>query len=129
MIKKFVGMAICMLLLLLAIPVVCSSGDTDVEIFVYAGTRQNNIGTGIGFWVYNHKQEPVTATISVDMEFRFHPKQETFGFNVTIGPEHEERGNFGMPRGIKHIRATVQIDDMEFTRDGFSIANLVLFFR
>jgi hypothetical protein len=115
-----------MLLLILVLPVVISSVNSNVEIDLFSGTNHRNFGNGIGFQIYNSGNEPATVTISCSMDF-FYKEPESFSFDVKVNPNDSELGNFGISSGIKRINVCAKIDDMVITRHGFSIGQFVIF--
>lgn len=123
--KKIVGLFVCMLLFMLVIPVENSSGNSDVEINLFAGTKQRNIGTGIGFEIFNNGDEPVTINLICKMDY--YQNSESISLNITVNPNDHELGNFGVLGGIKRISASAQVDDYIVIREGFSICQLVIF--
>ena len=115
-----------MLLLILLLPVGSCSSNTDVEIDLFAGTNHRNFGNGVGFQINNSGTESVTVTLSCSMDF-FYKEPDSFSFNVTVNPNDNLLGNFGLSNGIKRINVYAQLDDMVITRHGFSIFQFVVF--
>ena len=128
--KKIVGIAFCILLLMLVNPVGSSSGNSDVYIDLFAGTEGRNIGSGIGVWIDNQRNESVIVTLSCDQEYIFYKKHLNLNFTITIKPNQYDNGNFGVPGwGFKRIITSVQLDDETITREGIAFCNLVIFSR
>ena len=115
-----------MLLLTLLLPVGSSSGNTDAEIDLFAGTNHRIFGNGVGFQIYNSGTESVTVTLSCSMDF-FYKEPDSFSFDVTVNPNDSLLGNFGLSDGLKRINVCAQLDDMVITRHGFSIFQFVVF--
>jgi putative cell wall-binding protein len=123
--RKIIGIFVCMLMLLLAMPVVSSSDNSDVEIDLFAGTRHMYIGNGVGFWIRNNGDEPVTATIICDMYY--FQNSESIGLDITVDPNQYEKGNFGILGGFKFITVSAQVGDIVHYRSGISFGQLIIF--
>jgi hypothetical protein len=123
--KKIIRIAVIMLLIVLLIPIESTLGKSDVKINLYAGTKLRNIGTGIGFKIYNNGDEPVTVTLICNMYY--HKNSKSIRLNITVNPNECEIGNFGVLNGIKRISASAQVNDYTLVRKGFSISQLVIF--
>jgi len=123
--KKIIGILVCMLVLLLAMPVVSSTDNSDVEFDLFAGTRHMWIGNGVGFWVRNNGAEPITATITCDMYY--YQNSESISLDVTVGPNQYELGNFGILGGFKFITVSAQVGHIIHYRTGISIGQFIIF--
>jgi putative cell wall-binding protein len=123
--RKIIGILVCMLMLLLAMPVVSSSDNSDVEIDLFAGTKHMYVGNGVGFWVRNNGDEPITATITCDMYYYYN--SESISLDITVDPNQHESGNFGILGGIKFITVSAQVGDIIHYRSGISIGQFIIF--
>ena len=124
--KKIICIAVFILLLVLLIPIESTLGKSDVKINLYAGTKLRNFGTGIGFRIYNNGDEPITVTLICNMYY-YYQNSKSISLNITVNPNECEIGNFGVLNGFKRISASAQINDYIIVREGFSIAQLVIF--
>lgn len=123
--KKIICIAVVMFLLFLLIPIESTLCKSGVKINLYAGTKLRNIGTGIGFKIYNNEDEPVTVTIICNMYYSKNTK--SISFNIKVNPNECEIGNFGVLNGFKRISVSAQVNDYTVVRKGFSFAQLVIF--
>jgi hypothetical protein len=123
--KKIIGILVCTLMLLLAMPVVSSTDNSDVEIDLFAGTRHLWIGNGVGFWIRNNGDEPITATITCDMYFYYN--SESISLDIIVDSNQYELGNFGILGGIKFIKVSAQVGDIIHYRSGISIGQFIIF--
>ena len=123
--RKIIGIFICMLVLLLAMPVVSSSDNSDVEIDLFAGTNHLWIGNGVGFWVRNNGDEPITATITCDMYY--FQNSESISLDINVEPNQDETGNFGILGGFKFITVSAQVGDIIHYRSGISFGQFIIF--
>lgn len=125
--KKIIAIAVIILFFVLVIPIESTLGKSDIKINLFAGTRLRNIGMGIGFKIYNNGDEPVIVTICCNMYYNQNLK--SINLNITVNPHNCEIGNFGVLSGIKRISVSAQVNDYIIVREGFSIAQLVIFTR
>lgn len=123
--KKIVGILVCMLMLLLAMPVVSSSDNSDIEIDLFAGTRHMYIGNGVGFWIRNNGDESISATITCDMYY--YQNSESISFDIAVDPDQYEQGNFGILGGFKFITVKAQVGDIIHYRSGISFGQFIIF--
>jgi putative cell wall-binding protein len=123
--RKIIGIFICMLVLLLAMPAVSSTDNSDVEIDLFAGTKHMWIGNGVGFWVRNNGDEFITATITCDMYY--FQNSERISLNINVEPNQYETGNFGILGGFKFITVSAQVGDIIHYRSGISIGQFIIF--
>lgn len=123
--RKIIGILVCMLMLIVTIPVVSSSDNSDVEIDLFAGTRHMWIGNGVGFWIRNNGDEPITATITCNMYY--YKNSESISIDITVDPNQYERGNFGIFGGLKLISVSAQVGDITHYRSGISLGQFIIF--
>jgi hypothetical protein len=123
--RKIIGIFICMLMLLIAIPIVSSADNSDVEIDLFAGTKHIWIGNGVGFSVRNNGDEVETATITCDMYY--FQNSESISLDITVEPNQYEIGNFGILGGFKFITVSAQVGDIIHYRSGISIGQFIIF--
>ena len=123
--SKIIGIFICMLVLLLAMPAVSSNDNSDVEIDLFAGTKHLWIGNGVGFSVRNNGDEPIIATITCDMYY--FQNSESISLDINVEPNQYEIGNFGILDGFKFITVSAQVGDIIHYRSGISIGQFIIF--
>ena len=128
MIKKLLGIFVCMLLLLTIIPTGEALTQDDVKIKISAGKFGLNIGRGIKFKVVNKGDEDKNFTLNLVYDYYFRNNMDS---NTTENKIAYSNGRFiGMRSplpGLLQINISIEMENMTVERQGICIGRIVIF--
>ena len=125
--KKIIGICICMLFSISALPTIDSSATklNDIDIYIAAGRFGLGIGFDIQVYVYKPENIPMTFFVNITHSSIIGGKIDRLSWNITCG-EIEWLKTFEItPQALfNKVNITVETNTIFVAREGFSIGRL-----
>ena len=123
------GLAVAVIILL---PVLSSADtsalDDDVDFTISAGFNEKDIGLGVTIDMMNNKTDNITVFINMSFDLIFlNFRDTTLSYNYIL--ESKMWLHFGFGLGISKFSINVRGGNTTVTREGISIAKLLILFK